>query len=54
MKRRPRERLNGDAGQIKFTSMIDVVFLLLIFFLCASRFSEREKILDAQLPRAGT
>ena len=32
-------------------SMIDVVFLLLIFFLCASRFKAVEKKLEADLPK---
>ena len=35
------------------TSMIDVVFLLLIFFMCASRFRTVEKRLDAFLPNRG-
>ncbi len=33
------------------TSMIDVVFLLLIFFMCASRFRVLERRLDAFLPK---
>jgi biopolymer transport protein ExbD len=33
--------------------MIDVVFLLLIFFMCASRFRSLERRLDAELPRDG-
>ena len=32
-------------------SMIDVVFLLLIFFMCASKFRSIEKRLDADLPK---
>ncbi len=32
-------------------SMIDVVFLLLIFFMCASKFKTLEQRLDAQLPK---
>ena len=32
-------------------SMIDVVFLLLIFFMCASNFRTTEKKLDANLPK---
>ncbi len=35
------------------TSMIDVVFLLLIFFMCASRFRVLEQRLDAFLPNKG-
>jgi biopolymer transport protein ExbD len=33
------------------TSMIDVVFLLLIFFMCASKFRIIERRLDAFLPK---
>ncbi len=33
------------------TSMIDVVFLLLIFFMCSTRFRSVEKKLDADLPK---
>jgi len=33
------------------TSMMDVVFLLLIFFLCASQFRSQEQRLDAFLPK---
>jgi biopolymer transport protein ExbD len=32
-------------------SMIDVVFLLLIFFMCAAKFRSVEKMLDADLPK---
>jgi biopolymer transport protein ExbD len=35
---------------INMTPMIDVVFLLLIFFLVATRFAEEERELDVQLP----
>lgn len=35
-------------------SMIDVVFLLLIFFMCTSSFRALEGRLPAQLPRTGT
>ena len=33
------------------TSMIDVVFLLLIFFMCATRFRTLEQRLEANLPK---
>ncbi len=36
------------------TSMIDVVFLLLIFFMCATRFRSVERKLDAELPQGFT
>ena len=37
-------------GSLSITPLIDVVFLLLIFFLVASRFSEEERQLDLNLP----
>ncbi len=37
---------------INLTSMIDMVFLLLIFFLVATRFSEQQSALDMDLPTA--
>ena len=37
-------------GSLTMTPLIDVVFLLLIFFLVASRFSEEERQLDLNLP----
>ncbi len=37
-------------GSLTITPLIDVVFLLLIFFLVASRFSEEERQLDLNLP----
>ena len=37
-------------GSLSITPLIDVVFLLLIFFLVATRFSEEERQLDLNLP----
>jgi biopolymer transport protein ExbD len=37
---------------LSLTPLIDVVFLLLIFFLVATRFSEEERELDVVLPQA--
>lgn len=37
--------------ELCFTSLIDIVFLLLIFFMCASRFKQVEMKLDAFLPQ---
>lgn len=43
----------GNAlGGLSMTPLIDCVFLLLIFFLVASRFSEEERELDVVLPQA--
>lgn len=39
--------------EFNFTSMIDVVFLLLIFFLISSRFKQIEQRLDTFLPQGG-
>jgi biopolymer transport protein ExbD len=37
---------------LNLTSLMDVVFLLLIFFLVATRFAEEDKELDVVLPNA--
>ena len=37
-------------NSLSITPLIDVVFLLLIFFLVSSRFSEEERELDLNLP----
>ena len=37
---------------LSLTPLIDVVFLLLIFFLVASRFAEEDRELDVTLPTA--
>lgn len=37
---------------VSLTPLIDVVFLLLIFFLVATRFAEEDRELDVQLPDA--
>ena len=39
-------------GKLNLTPMIDVVFLLLIFFLVATKFEEQERELDVVLPQA--
>jgi biopolymer transport protein ExbD len=39
-------------GSLNLTPLIDVVFLLLIFFLVASKFAEEERELDIPLPEA--
>lgn len=40
------------AGTLSLTPVIDVVFLLLIFFLVATKFEEEERELDVVLPEA--
>jgi biopolymer transport protein ExbD len=37
---------------MNLTSMTDLVFLLLVFFLCATTFLDPERALDLELPRA--
>ncbi|MBC8875543.1 MAG: biopolymer transporter ExbD [Planctomycetes bacterium] len=39
-------------GMLSLTPLIDVVFLLLIFFLVATRFAQEERELDVMLPSA--
>jgi len=39
-------------SSLSLTPLIDIVFLLLIFFLVATRFAEEERELDVQLPDA--
>lgn len=39
-------------GALSLTSLIDIVFLLLIFFLVATRFAEEERDMDVTLPTA--
>jgi biopolymer transport protein ExbD len=44
-----KEVHNGEP-EMCFTSLIDIVFLLLIFFMCATHFKQVEQRLDAFLP----
>ncbi|QDU55985.1 ExbD/TolR family protein [Aeoliella mucimassa] len=41
-----------SASTLSLTPLIDVVFLLLIFFLVATRFEEEERSLAVNLPKA--
>ena len=41
-----------DEPAINLTPMIDVVFTLLVFFMLATTFAERERRLDLELPYA--
>ena len=44
---------HGQAlGMLSLTPLIDVVFLLLIFFLVATRFAQEDRELDVVLPSA--
>ena len=44
------ESLDEEELQMDMSSMIDLVFLLLIFFLVSSRFAEEERELQLNLP----
>lgn len=39
-------------GSLSMTPLIDIVFLLLIFFLVSTRFADEDNELDVQLPTA--
>ena len=43
----------GALDALSLTPLIDIVFLLLIFFLVATRFAEEDRELDVVLPTAG-
>ena len=45
-------RGGGSAATLSLTPLIDVVFLLLIFFLVTSEFEDEERRLDIVLPTA--
>jgi biopolymer transport protein ExbD len=49
-----RKRRSGLSLTLNLTPMIDVVFLLLFFFLAVSRFHEVEGMLPSELPRQMT
>jgi biopolymer transport protein ExbD len=40
-----------EAAPINLTSMIDVLFLLIIFFMVGTRFSENEGTIEVNLPK---
>lgn len=42
----------GDGFQLNLTPLIDVVFLLLIFFMVATSFLDPEKEIEIELPQA--
>ena len=46
-------RKSGVLGSLSLTPLIDIVFLLLIFFLVATRFAEEDHEFDVNLPTAG-
>ncbi len=48
-----RNREEGQKGQLNMTSMIDIVFLLLIFFVMTFKISEMEGDFSVRMPLAG-
>jgi biopolymer transport protein ExbD len=46
-----KSRRPGQVGQLNLTSMIDVIFLLLIYFVVTSNFRVDEGVLTATLPQ---
>ncbi|NQT92801.1 MAG: biopolymer transporter ExbD [Lentisphaerae bacterium] len=47
-----RAKQRRESSDIDITSLLDVIFLLLIFFMVASSFHEETRALDVTLPRA--
>jgi biopolymer transport protein ExbD len=52
MRRRKQRRLAGPALSIDLTAMVDVVFLLIIFFMVSTTFITLESGLPVDLPQA--
>jgi len=49
-----RQKQNPITPQLNMASMVDVVFLLLIFFMCTSSFTQIEDKLTTQLSQVGS
>ncbi len=49
----PLKSLPLDEPGINLTSMLDVVMLLIIFFMLGTKFTEEERLYEIQLPTAG-
>ena len=54
MRRPTYHRDSHGRLDVKMTPMIDVIFLLLIFFVCTASFRAAEEVLPAQMPSSGT
>ena len=50
-RKKRRGARQGEEPELDMTSMIDVVFLLLIFFMCATEFKRPDWQLDSYLPK---
>lgn len=49
----PNRRQSSEDATINLTPMIDVVFLLVIFFMVGSKFSEAESRIKVNVPQVG-
>ena len=49
-----RDRVEDDEFALNLTSMTDIVFLMLIFFMLATTYSDPERALDVELPSASS
>ena len=49
----PLKTSNDELPVLNLTPMIDVVFLLIIFFMVGTKFAEEERKLDLQVPSVG-
>jgi biopolymer transport protein ExbD len=47
----PLKTLHDEQPTMNLTSMIDVLFLLIIFFMVGTRFSDMERNIDVELPK---
>jgi biopolymer transport protein ExbD len=46
----PLKTQQDEMPQLNLTPMIDVVFLLIVFFMCAAKFADMERDIDLRLP----
>jgi biopolymer transport protein ExbD len=46
----PLKTQQDEMPTLNLTSMIDVVFLLIVFFMCAAKFSDEQRDIDLRLP----
>ncbi|MDA8745404.1 biopolymer transporter ExbD [Rubripirellula amarantea] len=50
----PLKTTHDDQIQLNLTPMIDVVFLLIIFFMVATKFTEIDRSIDLELPQVAS
>jgi biopolymer transport protein ExbD len=46
----PLKTQQDELPALNLTPMIDVVFLLIVFFMCAAKFSDEQRDIDLRLP----